>query len=97
MICPRSYFALLSGRLNPGFELACTIRADARELVKTLKPNGGPDSTYFEAKIDIGITFGDTELKAFIQWEENVRPLGIAPFLYSILLIRRTITNCVGH
>jgi hypothetical protein len=79
-----SYLVFFSGGLNPGFEPACTIRANARQLAKTLAPKSGPDGTYFLAKVDVGITFGDTELKAFIQWEENVRTPGIAPPVYSI-------------
>ena len=61
-----------AGGLNPGFEHACIVTADMRQLAKTLKPRCGLDSTYVRAKYEIGLTFGDTELKAFIQWEENV-------------------------
>jgi hypothetical protein len=73
-----------SGRLKRGFEVVCRIRADARQLAKTLEPISGPNGSYFRAYVDIGITFGDTELKAFVQWEENVRTPGMAPPLYGI-------------
>ena len=43
-----------------------------RQLAKTLKPRRGLDSTFVIADFEIGLTFGNTELKAFAQWEENV-------------------------
>jgi hypothetical protein len=49
------------------------------QLAKTLKPKSGPNGTFFEAHYQVGITFGGTELKAFVEWKENVRTLGIAP------------------
>jgi hypothetical protein len=75
---PHSYPAP-SGSLLPGFERACTICADMSQLAKTLKPRSGPDGTFFKARYQVGITFGGTEPKAFVQWKENVRILGIAP------------------
>jgi hypothetical protein len=48
-----------------------------RQLTKTLKAGTGPDGLFFITEFDVGITFGGTELKAFVQWEENVRrPMG---------------------
>jgi len=43
-----------------------------RQLAKTLEPQSGTNTTFFKASFDIGITFGETELKAFIEWRENV-------------------------
>jgi hypothetical protein len=42
------------------------------QLAKSLKPQSNLDGTFFRARYQIGITFGGTELKAFVQWEENV-------------------------
>jgi hypothetical protein len=51
------------------------------QLAKTLKPESGPDGTFFKADYQVGITFGGTELKAFVQWQVHVGMLGIAlPF-----------------
>jgi len=61
------------GGLNPGFEHVGIVAADMRQLAKTLKPRRGVDSTYVMTDFEIGLTFGGTELKAFAQWEENVR------------------------
>jgi len=57
--------------LNPGFESECIISANLSQLAQTLKPQNGVDRVYFATKFDVGITFGATELKAFIQWDEN--------------------------
>jgi hypothetical protein len=68
------YFIFPSGGLNPGFERACTICADMSQLARTLKPKSGLDGgTFLEVLYQVGITFGGTELKAFVQWKENVR------------------------
>ena len=61
--------------MKPGFESACNINANLSQLAQTLKPQNGVDRVYFATKFDVGITFGATELKAFIQWDENVRVL----------------------
>jgi hypothetical protein len=45
---------------------------DMWQLAKTLDPKTGPHGPIFVAKFDVGITFGGTELKVFVQWEENV-------------------------
>ena len=42
------------------------------QLVQSLILGSGPGGTFLEATFDLGITFGGTELKAFVQWEENV-------------------------
>jgi hypothetical protein len=54
------------------------------QLAKTLKPESGPDGTFVRAHYQVGITFGGTELKAFVQWEENVCTLGIAPPFHGV-------------
>jgi len=75
------------GGLNPGFEHACTVAADMQQLAKTLKPRRGLDSTYVIARFEIGLTFGGTELKAFVQWEENgVKKRGPATIIPNALV-----------
>jgi hypothetical protein len=61
------------------------------QLAKTLKPESGPDGKFFEAHFQVAITFGSTELKAFVQWKENVCTLGIGPLWH--VLVYLTITN----
>ena len=48
------------------------------QIAKTLETRRNSDSTYVIVVFDIGIVFGNTELKAFIQWEENVRARNLA-------------------
>jgi hypothetical protein len=55
-----------------------------RQLTKTLKAQRGLDSTFVGINFGIGLTFGDTELKAFIQWEENVRAPNLRNVMHSI-------------
>ena len=69
----------ISEHLYLGFEHTCIIRADMSQLVQSLIPKSGPDGTFLGARFDLGITFGGTELKAFVQWKENVCMLRIAP------------------
>ena len=73
------HLVFISGYLYLGFERACVIRADMSQLVQTLILQRGPGGTFLRAAFDLGITFGGTELKAFVQWEENVCALRIAP------------------
>jgi hypothetical protein len=61
------------------------------QLAKTLKPKSGPDGTFFRARYQVGITFGGTELKAFVEWKENVCALGIAPLWHVLMYL--AITN----
>jgi len=44
-------------------------------VAKSLQPRNGPQGQYYRAEYDVGVTFGGTELKAFIEWNENVRRL----------------------
>lgn len=69
----QSYLVLVVEKLYPGFERACVISANMRQFAKTLGPQYGKNTTFFTATFGVGITFGDTELKAFIEWRENVR------------------------
>lgn len=68
-----SYIVFIIEKLYPGFERACVINADMRQLAKSMEPLNGTNTTFFKASFDVGITFGDTELKAFVEWKENVR------------------------
>jgi len=75
------------GGLSPGFEYACIVAADMRQLAKTLKTQRRLDSTYVGAEFEIGLTFGGTELKAFVQWEENgVKKRGPATIIPNALV-----------
>jgi hypothetical protein len=49
-----------------------------RQFAMTLTTQRGLDSTYVRAKFEVGLTFGDAELKAFAQWEENVGARNLA-------------------
>ena len=51
-----------------------------RQIAKTLEPQSGTNTTFFKASFDIGITFGETELKAFIEWRENVCALHLSVY-----------------
>ena len=64
------------------------------QLVQSLIPQRGPRGTFLRAAFDLGITFGGTELKAFVQWEENVCVLRIAP-PPRVFLLRPTNTDYI--
>lgn len=61
-----------TGRLVQGFESVCQIVADMSQMAASLQPRKGPNGKYYCAQYDVGITFGETEIKAFIEWKENV-------------------------
>ena len=51
----------------------CKIEADTSGLTKyPTRRRNVPDSDFFELKFDVILSFGLTELKAQIAWEENV-------------------------
>jgi hypothetical protein len=55
--------------IMPGFQKVCTVEVDALSMRSILEPK----STYWVLDYDIAFTFGSTELKAYVVWEENVR------------------------
>ncbi|KAF8594084.1 hypothetical protein BDV93DRAFT_565803 [Ceratobasidium sp. AG-I] len=61
-----------TGRLMPGFQQVCTVKADLNVLRNAFQivnaPNGVP---YRVLKFSVCIHFGRTELKAFLEWVEN--------------------------
>lgn len=60
------------GNLDPGFERVCEIKADLSGLPDSLVPIEGENGTYYKVYFKIRITFGDTELKAYIEWQDEV-------------------------
>lgn len=59
------------GRVIPGFNRLCTISAD---LKRAAKKSSWPSSagSYYSVDVVIGMTFGDTEIKAALFWREGV-------------------------
>lgn len=43
------------------------------QVAASLEPRKGPKGQFYCAEYDVGVTFGGTELKGFVEWEENVR------------------------
>jgi hypothetical protein len=57
------------------FSTLCTIHPDFSELSRTLTPQKSAidSSDYYEVDFEVVILFGQTELKAQISWEYEVR------------------------
>jgi hypothetical protein len=53
------------------FSILCFVAADISHIKSP--PRNGLHSVYYTANIDVIFSFGLTELKAFIAWQENVR------------------------
>jgi len=53
------------------FRNLCTIEADATEALKFTKPRYGRQGVYYRRDFDVILSFGLTELKAQLAWEEN--------------------------
>lgn len=60
----------------PGFQTICDVSADLSKVARKIEMEG--KGCVYEAKFQIGLTFGETELKAAVYWTENVSLL--APF-----------------
>lgn len=61
------------GNLLPGFRKVCVIKGDMRNLEGTLKKKEGLfDDPYWAVELDVCMRFGGTELKAYLEWEDNV-------------------------
>ncbi|CAE6415064.1 unnamed protein product [Rhizoctonia solani] len=60
------------GDLSPGFQEACTIRANLQNLEGALvSAMGKHGSRYWTLQFEICIRFGGTELESYLEWEEN--------------------------
>ncbi|KAF8695037.1 ATP binding, partial [Rhizoctonia solani] len=61
------------GNLAPGFQEACKIRANLRNLEGALvSATGKHGSRYWTLDFDVCIRFGGTELESYLEWSENV-------------------------
>ncbi|ELU42318.1 hypothetical protein AG1IA_03652 [Rhizoctonia solani AG-1 IA] len=61
-----------NGSLLKGFENVCLITADLRSLSGALEAKIGPHGTYWGLLFWVCVRFGDTEISAYLEWEENV-------------------------
>ncbi|KDN48294.1 hypothetical protein RSAG8_02886, partial [Rhizoctonia solani AG-8 WAC10335] len=60
------------GKMLPGFQKSCTIRANLQNLQGALKSTtGSHGSRYWILHYDICIRFGGTELEGYMEWEER--------------------------
>ncbi|CUA68940.1 hypothetical protein RSOLAG22IIIB_08194 [Rhizoctonia solani] len=67
-----------NGYIAAGFEEICQIKADLSDMRKALKNNVHKQKRnwlqskkYFHLDFKVAIQFGDTELKAFLEWEQK--------------------------
>jgi hypothetical protein len=58
--------------LSDDFSVLCRVHADTSRVVSTLLPRHEKLGPYYTLEIDAVLSFGVTELKAQIAWEENV-------------------------
>ncbi|KAJ7059899.1 hypothetical protein C8F01DRAFT_206812 [Mycena amicta] len=64
----------------------CGIRADTSQAAANLRPLFGEQGMYYKLEFDVVFSFGTTELKAQIAWQENgVEKRGPAEILYERL------------
>jgi hypothetical protein len=68
------YFIFDGNHMTPGFRKVCKVSADLSSLGGKLKKYETAAGRYWQVLYDIGFTFGATELKAFIMWEEDGKP-----------------------
>jgi len=55
------------------FSILCFVAADISHIKRP--PRTGLRNVYYTANIDVIFSFGLTELKAFIAWQEDVRKI----------------------
>ncbi|EUC60257.1 heat shock 70 kDa protein 12A, partial [Rhizoctonia solani AG-3 Rhs1AP] len=61
-----------SKKLCPGFQDACTIRANLKNLEGALVSGMGRNGArYWTLRFNVCIRFGGTELESYLEWEEN--------------------------
>ncbi|KAL5632506.1 hypothetical protein ACGC1H_005453 [Rhizoctonia solani] len=59
-------------KLRPGFQGACTIRANLKNLEGALVSGMGKNGDrYWTLHFTVCIRFGGTELESYLEWEEN--------------------------
>lgn len=71
---------LAIGEINPGFEKLCRIEADLSGMKDSLIRKQGADGPYDKLKYNIAIQLGGTELRARIEWMENVSWMRVLRF-----------------
>lgn len=62
--------------MTEGFEYVCDITADLSGLVKLASSalvDGAEGKKYLKINFTVGVEFGGTELRAYVQWAEDVR------------------------
>jgi len=58
--------------------IACTVEfGDLKDHVQSLKPRTGIGGVYYYLEFDVILSFGTTELKAFVSWKDAVSALGL--------------------
>lgn len=61
-----------NGKLNDNFEQACLLEADLTGISGDLESKIGPqDKRYWGVLFWVCVSFGDTEVTAYLEWEEN--------------------------
>ncbi|KAK7029525.1 hypothetical protein VNI00_014402, partial [Paramarasmius palmivorus] len=61
------------------FRVVGKIQADTSSLVQTIQPLQGPFGDYFEIEFDVVVNFGLTELKASVEWLEQMSEATYGP------------------
>ena len=59
------------------FSTLCSVEADISQIETPPQIASHDSSVYYTVNFDVIFSFGLTELKAFIAWEENVSPFGL--------------------
>ena len=78
------------------FSTLCSVKADLSHIETPPKISPRDSSVYYTVNLDVIFSFGLTELKAFIAWEENVSPILVFQnFQWPLLTkIRRRVAGC---
>ena len=64
------------GTLIPGFQLACSVNANLNRLRGALRAHTSPKGArYWSLSFNVCISFGRTEHRAFLEWQEEVCPI----------------------
>ena len=64
------------------YSTLCYVEGDLSHVPKPAIYSHYIDDLYYQVKFDIILSFGLTELKAFIAWKENVRSLYFFPLFH---------------
>jgi len=65
------YLSDAAGQLYPGFHEVCRVTANLSGLKESLHEVRGPEGVCWLIKFKIALTFGATELRASILWEDR--------------------------